>query len=198
MRIAIFFRRWWLEFALAIGAGHLCWIIYAAVSALEPGEVAFQRNSDFPNTYISRIHLILTPESNVTLSWTGPKSKFQDTGPFHSSTGAGWGENDCNDPIESNCANSRCTPKGARMVEGFRDFLDDHPESRYVTFIDIRRRIGFHSSLIVPPYPASQGCVRLDPYAARLIHDNSIVGKTEILIDGTWTNPTVARGEKPR
>ena len=78
------------------------------------------------------------------------------------------------------------------------DHLKDHAESRYVTLIDARRKIGFHSSGQIPPYPASQGCVRLEPYAARLIHDNSIVRKTEILIDGTWTNPLKSREQGAR
>ena len=121
----------------------------------------------------------------------------QDRGPFHSSPGAGWGTNDCNDPIESNCPDSRCSPKGLRKVEGFGDFLTDHPESTHVTFIDSQRRIGFHSATDVPSYPASQGCVRLELYAAKLIHDNSVAGTTEILIDGTWTpHPSVGTVDK--
>jgi hypothetical protein len=67
--------------------------------------------------------------------------------------------------------------------------LQDNPQFRYVTLIDARRVIGFHAHPSLPPFPASQGCVRLEPYAARLIHDNSIKGKTEIVIDGTWMNP---------
>jgi hypothetical protein len=179
-----------LELAIIVCVGHLAWTIYAAASALQPGEVRSQRNSDFPTTYISRIHLDLTsPNSYVTLTWAGPKSERQIIGPFHSSIGAGWGTNDCNGQVESNCPDSRCTPKGLRAVEGFMDFLSDHPESKYVTLIDARRRIGFHSSSSIPLHPASQGCVRLDPYAARLIHDNSIENVTEVLIEGTWTNP---------
>jgi hypothetical protein len=67
------------------------------------------------------------------------------------------------------------------------DFLKDSPIHRYVTLIDMRRQIGFHSCPEVERYPASHGCVRLELYAARLIHDNSIEGKTEILIDGVWS-----------
>jgi hypothetical protein len=152
-----------------------------------PDEVSL-RNNDFPNTYIKLIHVDLSvPNCLVELVWNGRNAAQEKTGPFKSSPGAGWGSNDCNDPVESNCLDSRCTPKGARKVEGFGDCLKDHPESRYVTFIDIQRRIGFHSAATVPAYPASHGCVRLEPYAARLIHDNSIEGKTEILIDGTWS-----------
>jgi hypothetical protein len=79
-------------------------------------------------------------------------------------------------------------------VEGFSDCLQDTPGHRYVTWIDVRRSIGFHSSSQIPSVPASHGCVRLEPYVARLIHDNSIQGVTEILIDGTWSNPREAKG----
>jgi hypothetical protein len=183
---------------LLVCVGNLGWLVYSAANSVEPGEVGLVRNSGFPNTYISRIHLDLTaPNSSVTLTWVGADASKQEAGPFHCSPGTGWGTNDCNDPVESNCLDSRCTPKGARKVEGFCDYLKDHPESRYVTFIDIQRQIGFHSAAAVPAYPASQGCVRLEPYAARLIHDNSIVGKTEILIDGTWTNPKESGNKEP-
>src|SRR5690606_38332821 len=78
------------------------------------------RNSDFPDTHISLIHLDLTsPHQHVNLTWTGPHASDQETGPFHSSPGAGLGFNDCNDPVESNCNGSQCTPKGDRTVKGF-------------------------------------------------------------------------------
>jgi len=149
------------------------------------------RNADFSDTHISLIHLDLTsPNHYVTLTWAGPAASEQETGPFRSSPGAGLGYNDCNDPVESNCPGSQCTPKGRHTVEGFLDHFRQHPESRYVTLFDEERRIGFHSQSTVPAYPASQGCVRLEPHAARLIHNNSIEGKTEVLVEGTWTNPT--------
>lgn len=169
---------------------HLGWLVYGAAFPKEPGAVPNQRNKDFPNTYIGRIHLDLTsPHHWVTLTWKGPRAAHQDRGPFRSSPGAGWGTNDCNDPVESNCPGSNCTPKGTRLVEGFADHLQDTPQYRYVTWIDKRRSIGFHSCRKVEPYPASAGCVRLEPYAARLIHDNALEGLTEIVIDGTWTKP---------
>ncbi len=179
--------RKWPEAGLMACVASLGWLIYASATALEPGEVRSQRNWDFPNTYISRIHLDLaSPNSYVTLTWAGPRAARQESGPFHSSPGEGWGTNDCNNAVESNCLDSRCTPKGLRHVEGFADQMGG-PQFRYVTWIDFRRAIGFHSHPSVPNYPASLGCVRLEPYAARLIHDNSIVGVTEILIDGTWS-----------
>lgn len=192
-KLGRFLRRRWLEIALAVCVANLGWFAYAWATALGPGEVRSQRNWDYPKTYISRIHLDLTsPNSYVTLTWAGPKADRQDAGPFHSSVGEGWGMNDCNDPVESNALDSRCTPKGLRHVEGFADQMGG-PQYRYVTWIDFRRAVAFHSHPSVPDYPASQGCVRLEPYAARLIHDNSIEGVTEILIDGTWANPQTSK-----
>src|SRR6188472_3399196 len=110
-----FLKRNWLEATLFICVGNLAWLVYSAANSLEPVDGRMVRNSDFPNTYISSIHLDLTsPNSNVTLTWAGPNAIKQDAGPFHSSPGAGWGTNDCNDPIESNCLDSQCTPKGTR------------------------------------------------------------------------------------
>ncbi len=193
-----FVRRRVLEIALVACAAHLGWLVYAAANPEEPGVVPSQRNSDFPSTHIGCIHLDLTsPSQYVRLTWVGPEALSQEAGPFRSSTGAGWGTNDCNDSVESNCHDSRCTPKGLRKVEGFRDHLKDTPQHQYVTWIDKRRAIGFHSCPSLEPIPASAGCVRLEPYAARLIHDNSIVGVTEILIDGTWTNPNAPADEEP-
>lgn len=168
----------------------LAWVLPAIVA--DEGRIISQsfRNNDFPRTYISRIHLDLTaPFQYVRLAWVGPDADLQEKGPFASSPGCGWGTNDCDDVLESNCPDSRCTPKGRRTVEGFREHLKGAPECRHVTFIDVRRRIGFHSHPSVPPFPDSQGCVRLEPYAAQLVYENSIEGVTEILIDGTWTNP---------
>ncbi|HEX5472744.1 MAG TPA: L,D-transpeptidase [Lacipirellulaceae bacterium] len=189
-------KRWAIEIAVAICAIHLGWLMYAGASSPVGGEMPCQRNKDFPRTFISRIHLDLTsPNSLVTLTWCGPNAATQDAGPFHSSPGAGWGTNNCNDSVESNCPNSMCTPKGTRKVEGFMDHLKDGEEFRYVTLIDRERSIGFHAHPSVPPYPASKGCVRLEPHAARLIYDNAIAGKTEIVIGGTWTNPNTVVGD---
>ncbi len=188
-----------LLIAIAVFVVHLGWLFFSKATSLQPGEFPPQRNIDFPSTYIRKIHLNLTsPDHFVLLIWAGSKAANQAVGPFHSSPGAGWGTNDCNDPVESNCPDSMCTPKGLRKVEGFLDYLKTDKEYRYVTFIDRRRSIGFHAHPSIPAYPASQGCVRLEPYAARLIHDNSIEGVTEILIDGTWTNPRAGSGEKSK
>ena len=189
--------RYGLEIAAVLATLTLAWSVYGLATALEPGEVHNLRVRDYPRTAIARIHLDLTsPDHSVTLTWRGPNAARQPTGPFRSSPGTGWGTNDCNDPVESNCPDSRCTPKGLRRVEGFMDHLADALACRYVTLIDARRRIGFHSSPgLLAPCPSSRGCVRLEPWVARLIHDNSVVGETETLVDGTWTPPGCVGGE---
>src|SRR5437868_3762537 len=68
-------KHFWLEVALLLCGLHLAWIMYAAATSLEPGELPSLRNKDFPNTYISSIHLDVTsPSSYVRLTWTGPQS----------------------------------------------------------------------------------------------------------------------------
>lgn len=179
---------WRYESALVVCGIALCGLLSPIPVSENDGSIPKLQNKDFPSTHIGRIHLDLTsPNHWVRLTWSGPQATSQDVGPFRSSPGAGWGTNNCNDPIESNCPGSRCTPKGRRLVEGLMDHLQDTPGHSHVTVVDERRAIGFHSHSTIPPFPDSQGCVRLEPYAARLIHDNSIVGQTEILIDGMWT-----------
>ncbi len=187
----------WLEMLLAISIvalilhtlGPQAWSAWIA-PILEEHQRYALRNPDFPETYISRIHLDLTsPHHYVTLTWTGPEAEPQKTGPFRSCPGAGLGFNDCNDPVESNCAGSQCTPKGLRKVEGFSDSFQSFPECKFLTVIDGKRAISFHSHPKVLDYPASQGCIRLDEYPAQLIHNNSLVGVTEVLIDGEWSHP---------
>ena len=146
------------------------------------------RNSDYPNTHIQSIHISLrSPNHWVSLTWSGPQADSLEVGPFRSSPGTGRGENDCNDATESNRAGSCCTPKGTWKVAGFRDFLPSTPRFRYVTWIHMPRAIAIHSHPNIPNYPASSGCVRLEEHAAKLIHNNSIAGVTQVIVDGTWT-----------
>jgi hypothetical protein len=195
-RAVLLFRQHWAELAFIAFAIPLCGVIYGTSFDNDSGIVPSRRNKDFPITHIGRIHLDVTsPKQNVDLTWVGPEASTQDTGPFPSSVGRGWGANDCNEAVESNCPDSRCTPKGVRKVEGFRDHMKDDHQLRYVTLIDARRGIAFHSHVSVPPYPASLGCVRLAPKVARLIYDNSIAGVTEIVIDGQWSNRNANRND---
>ena len=60
----------------------------------------------------------------------------------------------------------------------------------HVTWFKQERSIGLHFYPVVPAYAASHGCVRLqEDHAAQLIYDNSVVGETEVIVDGTWTRP---------
>jgi hypothetical protein len=148
------------------------------------------RNADFPKTFIESIEVDLTsPRHWVRLTWAGPRAEDQEIGPFRSSPGRGLGYNNCDDEDESKRDGSNCTPKGTRPVEGFSDFLRDSPDCRYVTWFHIPRAIAFHSHSNVPDYPASHGCVRMKEHAAHLIHNNSIKGKTKVIVVGTWTSP---------
>src|SRR4051812_5749973 len=102
--VAMFLRRHVLAIVLVVCVGHLCWLM-RTVADTGPARAEFElRNPDFPRTHIARIHLDLTsPNHFVTLTWIGPAAAQQPTGPFRSSPGAGWGSNDCNDAVESNC-----------------------------------------------------------------------------------------------
>jgi hypothetical protein len=146
------------------------------------------RNADFPRTYISKIHVDLTsPNHWVTLTWSGPNARQQPTAHYHSSPGRGLGYNNCDDPAESCRVDSNCTPKGTMHVQSFSHTMQGSPEVRFVTWFDTKRGIALHYYPNVPNYPASHGCVRLGEYAARLIHNNSKIGETEVVIDGKWT-----------
>ncbi len=147
------------------------------------------RNADFPRTYIRSIQVDLTsPNHSVRLTWTGPQADRQETGPFHSSPGRGLGNNNCDDVAESNREDSNCTPKGTMHVQGFGETMVTSPECRFVTWFNIPRGVAFHYYPSVPNYPASHGCVRLqDMHAAQLIHNNSKIGETEVIVSGKWT-----------
>jgi hypothetical protein len=149
------------------------------------------RNSDFPNTYIEEISVRLNdPDHSITLTWTGPQSAAQETGPFHSSPGAGLKGLNCDDTATSRRSGSKCTPKGTFKVSGFADHLNSDARATYVTFFVQARGIGLHYFPSVPKYAASHGCVRLEvKRVAQLIQSNSRVDLTSVLIDGTWTKP---------
>ena len=146
------------------------------------------RNVHFPNTYISRIHVDLaSPNHWITLTWSGPKANLQPTTRYHSSPGRGLGNNNCDDPAESCRVDSNCTPKGTRKVQAYSNSMRTSPACRYVTWFDTKRGVALHYYPDVPNYPASHGCVRLGEYAAHLIHNNSKIGETEVVVEGKWT-----------
>lgn len=149
------------------------------------------RNDDFPQTYIQQISVSLDdPDHSLTLTWTGPNADSQETGPFRTSPGAGLSGLNCNDDATSRRSGSKCTPKGTYPVQGFQHQLNSDSRATYVTFFMQSRGIGLHYFPIVPSYAASHGCVRIELVdVARLIHDNSLVGDTQVVVSGTWTKP---------
>lgn len=150
------------------------------------------RNGDYPNTYIKQISVRLNdPDHSVTLTWAGPQSAAQETGPFRSSPGAGLKGLNCDDTSTSRRSGSKCTPKGTFAVSGFADHLNSDARATYVTFFVKARGIGLHYFPSVPKYAASHGCVRLEQKrVAQLIQSNSRVGLTSVVIDGAWTKPS--------
>ncbi len=195
-------RRQWLEALLAVALGALSVQLYLArqpaysphselMLKAEDGEADMSlRNGDFPNTFISEVRVELTsPNHWVRLEWSGPQAGSQETGPFHSSPGKGNGDCNCDDPAESVRNKSNCTPKGTWTVEAFNDYMGSATAFKFVTWFHTNREIAFHSHPQVPDHPASLGCVRLSEHAAQLIHNNSVAGRTTVIVDGTWTKP---------
>ena len=149
------------------------------------------RNADFPNTYISQIHVSLNdPQHAMTLTWTGPLAGAQETGPFHTSPGAGVTGTNCDDPATSRRTGTNCTPKGTRAVEGFAAHLNSDARAVFVTWFQQSRGIALHYFPSVPNFAASHGCVRIElKRVAQLIQENSRIGLTQVTVDGTWTKP---------
>lgn len=149
------------------------------------------RINDFPRTYIRQIAVSLNdPNHWLTLTWTGPKADSQETGPFRTSPGAGLRGLNCDNETTSRRSGSKCTPKGTYPVQGFQSRLNSDSRATYVTWFMQSRGIALHYFPIVPKYAASHGCVRLQSvHVAQLIQDNSLVGDTKVVVDGTWTKP---------
>ena len=149
------------------------------------------RNADFPNTYISQIHVSLNdPQHAMTLTWTGPQAGTQETGPFHTSPGAGVTGTNCDDPATSRRSGTNCTPKGTRAVEGFAAHLNSDARAVFVTWFQQSRGIALHYFPSVPNFAASHGCVRIElKRVAQLIQENSRISLTQVTVDGTWTKP---------
>ena len=130
------------------------------------------------------------PYHAVTLVWAGADGLALESGPFHSSPGAGVVGHNCDIVAESHRSGSKCTPKGQFTVEGFAACLNDDSSAVHVTYFNEARGIALHYYPVVPNYPASHGCVRLQSKeAAQLIHDNAIAGTTVVIVGGTWTRP---------
>jgi hypothetical protein len=172
------------------------------LEALDAGKPAFRaqplalashpfRNDDFPQTHIQQISVRLDdPDHPVTLTWTGPNAGSQETGPFRTSPGAGLRGLNCDNDATSRRSGSKCTPKGTYPVQGFQGRLNSDSRATYVTWFMQSRGIALHYFPIVPKYAASHGCVRIQSVdVARLIQDNSLVGDTQVVVNGTWTKP---------
>ena len=149
------------------------------------------RNTGFPQTYIAQIDVRLDdPNHSMTLTWTGPQAAGQETGPFHTSPGAGAKGLNCDDTATSVRSGTKCTPKGTRTVEGFQQRLNSDSRATFVTWFMQSRGIALHYFPSVPTYAASHGCVRVESqHVAQLIQDNSRVGVTKVVVGGTWTKP---------
>jgi hypothetical protein len=157
-----------------------------------------KRVADYPSTYVDQIGVDLTsPDHPVTLTWAGPNKASGDTGPFHSSPGAGKCNVNCDDTATSQTAGTLCTPKGSHKVtSNGKCALGGHPEAEYPTYFQ-REGIALHSYPSVPNHPASHGCVRLDLGPAQLIHENSVRETTMVNVTGTWTRCTKTVKGKP-
>ena len=149
------------------------------------------RNAGFPSTYIAQISVSLNdPVHAMTLTWTGPQAGAQETGPFHTSPGAGVTGTNCDDPATSRRSGSNCTPKGTRTVEGFAAHLNSDARAVFVTWFMQARGIALHYFPSVPNFAASHGCVRIElKRVAQLIQENARIGLTTVTVDGTWTKP---------
>ncbi len=153
------------------------------------------RNPDFPATHIATVYVDLTaPSQAVHLAWAGPQADQGPIGPWRSSAGRGKPCFDCDEVDDSNTNDSWCTPKGLFTVAGFDDRLEGVPSCCYVTWVVHEpRHIGLHSHRDLPYQHESHGCIRLPFDTAKLIHNNSIAGVTQVYIYGKWVRPMIVR-----
>ena len=148
------------------------------------------RNPNFPGTYISAIHIDVTPPGQLMrIDWAGPGAAGKPTGPFRTSPGRGFRSADCDCVTESRAKDTFCTPKGTFFVGGFADHLFTVTSCHYATFFHVGRGIAIHSHEDVPNHPSSAGCVRTNYEAAKLIHNNSRAGITTVTVSGHWKPP---------
>lgn len=163
----------------------------AAAAASRAGASFPLRNADFPRTYIKEIQVSLNdPDHPMILSWTGPQSGTQETGPFRTSPGAGLKGLNCDNAATSRRSGTYCTPKGTHTVSGFRSRLNSDARATFVTWFVRARGIALHYFPSVPRHAASHGCVRIESKrVAQLIQENARAGLTKVIVDGTWTKP---------
>jgi hypothetical protein len=162
------------------------------VRAWMPGKVCGRPsrvNDNFPDTFISQVNIdVGNLHSGLTLQWTNATGKLG-AARYPISPGAGKCCKDCNDDAVSQEDGSLCTPKGKSWkVNGHDCKLSGFPNARNPTFFQ-RPTIAIHSG-VLGGAAASHGCVRTTPDASEIVHDNTIKGKTEIVVGGTWRGST--------
>ncbi len=164
-----------------------------------PGFDLAMRNPDFPRTYIEAVYINLSdPAGGIHVKWAGPEAANCPTGPWRETPGRGLPDKNCDDVDDSNSRDSLCTPKGTFPVAGFADHLKLTPICLYPTWVVWSPRfVAIHSHTDLPDHPASAGCIRAPYEAAKLIHNNSIVGVTLVNITGTWHRAIVKSWQHP-
>jgi hypothetical protein len=127
--------------------------------------------------------------NTLKIEWADPKKIPPGSAGTHAiSPGAGLCCVDCNVDTVSQTQDTLCTPKGKGTpwkVTGNTDcHLPGFPTAKNPTYFQ-RKGIAIHSGNTSSP-PQSHGCARTSIEISELIHDNSVVGTTEIESNGTW------------
>jgi hypothetical protein len=154
---------------------------------------------DTTGTYISNIQVNLYSNtySRVTLKWAN-KNLSSETLPtqFNASSGAGNCNADCRSTVQSQKQGSRCTPLSppTYLVQGYGCVFSKYPDAKFVTWFNAEREIAFHA-YVIPPYPASHGCMRLltKNRGAEWIYDNTLAGITQVKIDRNPSSESLSR-----
>ncbi len=146
------------------------------------------------DNWITKVNLDVGANT-LTIEWADPaKAPAGSAGSHAISPGAGKCCVDCNDDATSQASGSLCTPKGGTWkVNGVGCALGGHPSAKNPTRFQ-RSGIAIHSGNTSSP-PQSHGCSRTSVGISELIHDNVVVGKTEIASGGTWAGTTCYKAE---
>ena len=143
---------------------------------------------------ITRVNLDVGAHT-LTIEWKDPaKAPALSAGSHDISPGAGLCCVNCDDETVSQTPNTLCTPKGSSWpVDRVGCALGGHPNAKNPTYFQ-RASIAIHSGNTLSP-PQSHGCARTAPSISELIHDNVVVGTTQIASSGTWTSPRCYKTE---
>ena len=145
-----------------------------------------QEHPGFDTTHIGQITVNLDNQSNgLRLTWE-PAGTKAPSGPFPFTPGAGLCCNDCDNKDVSQTKDTLCTPKGGpfKVFNASKCHLDDHEDATNPTYFQ-RAGIAIHTGNLFD-VPRSHGCVRTTKEASALIQDNVKVGKTEVVVTGTF------------